>query len=332
MIKVCVMPGDGIGREVIPVAVKVLQAAIPQLYVVEARAGWACFESTGQSVSPEAMAALTDCRAGLFGAVASPARRVEGYRSSILTLRQAFHLFANIRPIRFLPLVSPGKQIDLVLFRENTEDLYIGEEQQRGDVAEAVKRISRAASRRIAQVALTCLQTRPRKKLTIVHKANVLPVTDGLFRDTVLEEVSAHRDKGHVCEVEELLVDVAALKLVSHPESFDVIVAPNLYGDILSDIAAHWMGGLGFAPGLNLGDGIAIAEPVHGSAPDIAGKNMAHPAAAILSGALLARWAWGQTLAAQAIENALHSALQSWGSRPIETRAFGEEVAARVSD
>jgi len=176
-----------------------------------------------------------------------------------------------------------------------------------GDAAIAERVITPQASARIAATALDLARNMGRHKLTIVHKANILPLTDGLFRDTVRKVVKA---SGQNLEVNELLVDVAALKIVSQPEIFDIIVTTNLFGDILSDEAAYWIGGLGYAPSINLGDEIALAEPVHGSAPDIAGKNLANPIAAILSAALLVRQAWKMTAEAQAIECAVEAALR----------------------
>lgn len=313
MPRLCVIAGDGIGQEVIPAAVKVLTAVIPTLETVPAEAGWGAFEKYGMSVPKETLAALRACGAGLFGAVSSPSRPVAGYRSAILTLRQDLALYASIRPVKSWPRVSPKPGIDMIIVRENTEGLYAGRERLEadGDTAVAERLITRKASERIAQKALTLMQDQRRRRLTIVHKANVLPLTDGLFRDTVRGVFrEAQRTPGaHDIEVAELLVDVAALKMVAEPEKFDVIITTNLFGDILSDAAAYWGGGLGLAASLNWGDGVALAEPVHGSAPDIAGKGTANPIAAILSGALLARHRWGLAGAAEKIETAVDHTL-----------------------
>lgn len=306
-----VIPGDGIGQEVIPAAVRVLRAVLPELETVDADAGWATFEQEGTSVPDRTLTALRDAGAGLFGAVQSPAHPVDGYKSAILTMRRELNLYANLRPVRSLPLPdSPNarRDVDLLVVRENTEGLYIGEERTDSDVAEATRRISRAASARIGRVAVDLART----KLTIVHKANVLPQTDGLFRDTVRAESQRRPD----INVEELLVDVAAYHLARAPERFDTLVAPNLYGDILSDLAAVWCGGLGLAPSLNLGDSVALAEPVHGSAPDIAGTGAANPIAAILSAALLCRHHWQCTDAADRIERAVYTALDAGAATP----------------
>ena len=331
MINLCVMPGDGIGLEVIPAAVSVLQVVMPDLQPVYAEAGWGCFEKYGVSVPDETLALIQKTGAGLFGAVASPMRKVEGYRSAILTIRQRLNLYANIRPVQSWPQVSPRNDIDMIIVRENTEGLYSGRERIEGDTAVAERIITRQASERIGKTAVSLMHSLNRHKLTIVHKANVLPLTDGLFRDSVrrvVEDLTQTRteqrrsrgkgakeekggEKEKEIEVEEMLVDVAALKMVSEPERFDVVVTTNLFGDILSDAAAHWGGGLGLAPSINLGDGVAVAEPVHGSAPDIAGKGLANPIAAILSGALLARYVWQREDVAVKMETAVYHTLAS---------------------
>lgn len=325
--KLCVIPGDGIGQEVIPVAVAVLQKALPDLETVPAEAGWQTFLQTGQSVPDETLTQLRACGAGLFGAVQSPKHKVEGYRSAILTLRQSLELYANIRPVRSLPLLSPRPDIDLIVVRENSEGLYRQRERTDGETAVAERIITRTASERIGQKAVELMHQLGRRRLTIVHKANVLPLTDGLFRDSVRRMATG-------VEVDELLVDVAALKLLAEPDRFDVIVTTNLFGDILSDAAAHWVGGLGFAASLNWGRACAVAEPVHGSAPDIAGQGLANPIAAILSGVLLVRHVWQEEETAghieQAVERVLHSQPELFGpsvtnaTRRIETAVLAE--------
>ncbi len=324
--KLCIIEGDGIGREVIPAAVRVLQASVPGLETVRAEAGWECFLRHGASVPDETLAAIRGCGSALFGAVSSPSRKVEGYRSAILTMRQALDLYANLRPVRSLPRVSPKPGIDLLVFRENTDGLYAGRErvEDAGETAIAERVITRRASRRLAERALALMRSTGRRRLTIVHKANVLPLTDGLFRDTVRQAADEARGAGLEVEVDEVLVDIAALKMAAEPERFEVIITTNLFGDILSDEAAYWMGGMGLAPSLNWGEGVALAEPVHGSAPDIAGKGIANPIAAILSAALLARYAWGMTEAARCIEEAVNGVLEA--GLPDGTEAITQAV------
>ena len=332
MPRLCVIEGDGIGHEVIPAAVRVLEAAIPGLEVTQALAGWECFQKQGVSVSAETLTAIRDCGAALFGAVSSPSRKVEGYRSAILTMRQALDLYANLRPVRSLPGVSPRQGIDLLVMRENTEGLYAGREhlEDGGATAIAERVITQRASRRLAERTLALMQESHRKRLTIVHKANILPLTDGLFRDTVRKAVERASQDGFEVEVNELLVDITALKLASEPEQFDVLITTNLFGDILSDEASYWMGGMGFAPSLNWGEGVSLAEPVHGSAPDIAGKGIANPIAAILSAALIARFAWGCTEAADHIETAVNTALADNILATQSTEAITRAILTRI--
>ncbi|HVN55974.1 MAG TPA: isocitrate/isopropylmalate dehydrogenase family protein [Anaerolineaceae bacterium] len=311
MPKLCVIPGDGIGREVIPPAVEVLKAVFPDLETIQVPAGWDCFLERGISVPEETLAAVRACGAALFGAVSSPSRKVEGYRSAILVLRQSLDLYASIRPVRSLPCVSPKPGVNLVIVRENTEGLYAGRERREGDTAIAERVITRRASQRIALRALVLLRSEGRRRLTIVHKANILPVTDGLFRDTVRETLEGQRQAGEEWTVDELLVDTAAMKIVSEPERLDALVTTNLFGDILSDAAAPWGGGMGLAPSLNWGDELALAEPVHGSAPDIAGQGIANPIGAVLSAAMLARLSWSLPEAADRIEAAVSAVLET---------------------
>ena len=282
MKRICIIPGDGVGQEVIPAAVEVLQALDLGLDFQWAEAGWACFERRGTALPDETLAAVAAADATLFGATQSPSTSVEGYRSPILALRRRFDLYANLRPACSLPAFFSRPGIDLLVVRENTEDLYAGRERRDGDTAIAERVITRRASTRIARVAFAQARRR-RRRVTIVHKANVLKATDGLFREACLAAAGEYP----TVQVEEMLVDACALHLVREPARFDVIVTTNLFGDILSDEAAGLIGGLGVAPSANLGEGAALFEPVHGSAPDIAGKGIANPIGAILSAAML---------------------------------------------
>jgi homoisocitrate dehydrogenase len=329
----CVIPGDGIGREVIPPAVAVLQAVTPGLSVQPAEAGWDTFQRQGISVPPATLEIVRACRAALFGAVSSPARRVVGYRSAILTLRQELDLYANLRPVRSLPRVSPRPGVDLVVVRENTEGLYAGRERLEGDVAIAERVITRRASLRIGRRAAQLMHSTGRRRLTIVHKANILPLSDGLFRDSVRQVVEEQRGPGDDWQVDELLVDTAAFKIAAQPETLDVLVTTNLFGDILSDAAATWCGGMGLAASLNWGDEAALAEPVHGSAPDIAGQGIANPTAAILSAALLLRYAWQMPERAARVEAAV---AQAWAqdldpAAPLRTETVTGAILARLA-
>lgn len=331
MTRLCLIPGDGIGQEVVPVAVRVLERLLPGLQVTEAEAGWACFQRHGQSVPEATLEALRDCGAGLFGAVSSPLTAVEGYRSAILTLRQRLALGVNLRPVRSWPGLSERNGIDLLILRENTEGLYVGKEHMlSADLAVAERHISRQASEQIALRASEIARLRGSRRITLVHKANVLPLTCGLFRDSCRQVLEA---QGLAAHVDERLVDVAALQLVESPEAFDLIVTTNLFGDILSDLASHWGGGLGLAPSLNWGQGIALAEPVHGSAPDIAGTGRANPLAAVLSAGLLLRYHWRAIEQADRLDDAVESLLievgtVDWGTHT--TQRFEQELLARL--
>ncbi len=241
----------------------------------------------------------SECNGALFGAVSSPTTPVKGYSSPIVGLRKKMDLYANVRPVKTVR--TDARQVDMVIVRENTEDLYVKEEKtyttKDGEVAEAIKRISQKASSRIATMAGQIALQRQKARaggaasihqgplVTITHKSNVLSATDGLFRRTAYEALADPRFKG--IAVEEQIVDSMVYKLFRQPEAYDVIVAPNLYGDILSDGAAALVGSLGLVPSANVGSDFVIGEPCHGSAPDIAGQNIANPIATLRSTALL---------------------------------------------
>jgi homoisocitrate dehydrogenase len=285
---ICLIPGDGIGQEVIPAAAEVIQNLGLDLTFVAAQAGFACFEQHGSALPEATLALARKSDAVLFGATSSPSMVVPGYLSPILALRREFDLFANLRPVFSLPGEYSRPGIDLLIVRENTEGLYSGRERREGDTAIAERVITRLGSERIVRVACkqamqrAALRRRP-PVLTIVHKANVLKLTDGLFRECALKVAAEFPG----IAVNELLVDTAAMKLVKSPQSFDVLVTTNLFGDILSDEASALVGGLGVAASANLGTGTPVFEPVHGSAPDIAGHGIANPVGALLSSALM---------------------------------------------
>jgi homoisocitrate dehydrogenase len=282
--RICIIPGDGIGQEVIPQAVKVLDSLKLGFEFIQAEAGFDCFLRTGDSVPADTLEKVYSCQATLFGAVSSPSTRVEGYRSTIVTLRKTLDLFANLRPVQSFPITASRPNIDLMIVRENTEGLYSGRECEMddGDTAIAERVITRRGSQRIVELAFK-LASRRKKHVTLVHKANVLPLTCGLFRSIGLEVAKRYPD----VRCDELLVDTMAMRLIKDPEYFDVIVTTNLFGDILSDEASQLVGGLGLAASGNIGTTTAIFEPVHGSAPDIVGKNTANPLATILASSMM---------------------------------------------
>jgi homoisocitrate dehydrogenase len=332
----CAIPGDGAGQEVIPIAVDVLRAALPGLAIVEAEAGWETFQRTGLALPPETLETARACGAVLFGAVASPSHPVVGYRSPIIALRRELNVYANLRPLHSWPVAGAHPGLDLLVVRENTEGLYAGHERREEDRAISERIITHEGTARVARVACR-LAAQLGRRLTIVHKANVLRVGDGLWRETCLAVASEFPQ----VETEEGLVDSVAYHLVRDPGRYQMLLCPNLYGDILSDLAAALGGGLGMAPSLSLGERFAIAEPVHGAAPDIAGQGIANPLGAILSAALMARHWWGRPEVADAIESAVANTLASGvlppdmaapGQPTVSTQEVGQAVLVRLRD
>ncbi len=333
--KLCVIEGDGIGREVVPAAVRVLRQVLPALEVTAADAGWDTFQDTGDALPQATVDLAKESKAVLFGACSSPSYPVTGYSSPIVKLRRLMETYANLRPTCYLPVPTAREGVDLVVVRENTEDLYIGDERtaEGGDMGTATKRITRYATERIAHTAFRLAQIEGRRRVTIVHKGNVMPQTDGLFRRVAYEISSVYEN----IETDELLVDTAAYWMVKEPTRFDIVLTPNLYGDILSDMAAAWGGGLGLAPAINLGESVAIAEPVHGSAPDIAGKGLANPTAAILSAAMLVRHHWKLPEIADRIVEAVYAALNEgdytvdiMGGKGMSTADFADAICRKL--
>ena len=330
----CVIAGDGIGTEVIPPAVEVLRAMLPQVELSFAEAGWGTFQQTGVALPEATLATARAAGAVLFGAVASPSHPVPGYRSPIVALRHELDVFANLRPSHGWPVHGARPDLSLLIVRENTECLYAGRERLEGDTAIAERIITRRGSERVARLAYA-LATQLGWRLTVVHKANVLRVTDGLWRETCL---AVGREFPGVT-TDEGLVDSVAYYLVRQPDRYQVLLTPNLYGDILSDLAAAMAGGLGIAPSVSLGEVCAIAEPVHGAAPDIAGQGIANPLGAILSVALLARHFWSRPDVAAAIEQAVQQVLARGlvtpdlaapGQPVVGTRALADAVLAAL--
>jgi isopropylmalate/isohomocitrate dehydrogenase-like protein len=302
MYKITVIPGDGIGKEVIPEAVRVLQSTNLKFDFQYTQVGYEVFKKTGTSVPDDVLPKIKETQACLFGAATTPVG-ISGYKSAAVTLRKALDLYANVRPIKSYFAKSFAKDVDLVIVRENTEGLYSGIEFELGDSALSIRVITRKASERIARFAFKLALNR-RRKVTIVTKANILRKTCGLFREASLLTA---KDYPQV-EVDELFIDAAAMKLILKPQIFDVILTTNLFGDILSDEAAALVGGLGLAPSANIGDNYALFGPVHGSAPDIAGKGIANPIAAILSAKMMLEY-FGETKWAERIDKAVTTVL-----------------------
>lgn len=281
MKKITLIPGDGIGYEISESLVKIFDAAkVPVEFETE-NAGSDVYEKTGELIPESLYKSIERNKIAIKGPITTPIGK--GFRSINVYLRKKYDLYTNFRPSRNLPGVETRyDNIDLAIFRENTEGIYIGEEKYENEEktsAIAVKRITRKGSERIIRSAFEYAKNNGISKVTVVHKANILKFTDGMFLD-IAREISKEYEN---IELEELIIDNMCMQLVTNPERFKVIVTMNLYGDILSDLVAGLVGGLGVAPGANIGDDIAIFEAVHGSAPDIAGQNKANPLALLLS-------------------------------------------------
>ena len=279
---ICLIEGDGIGHEVIPAARRVLEAAGLDAQYITADAGYEHFLDIGTSVPDETLEKVKNAHATLFGAATSPSKKVPGFFGAIRYMRRKLDLYANVRPTKTRAVQNAFTNVDLVLVRENTEGLYVEQERRYGDTAIADAVITKRASERIGQYAAN-LAMRRSKRLHVVHKANVLPVTQGLFLETIMDV--AHAIEG--LETRDIIVDNCAMQLVRNPSQFDVLVATNLFGDILSDLAAGLVGGLGIASSGNIGDQYAVFESVHGSAPDIAGQGISNPTATVLSAVMM---------------------------------------------
>ena len=336
-VRIAVIKGDGIGPEVVDSALRVLKAAAAKyslaIEFTEVEAGDTALSRYGEAMPSRYWGIIEASDAILKGPVGESAGEV------VVKLRRSLDLYANIRPARVYPGVKALREgVDLVIVRENTEDVYVRAEYMvTSDVAVALRVISRRASERIARVAFELAKSR-RGKVTVVHKANVLTVTDGLFRSVAREVASRYPN----VKVDEMYIDSAVMDMVRRPQDFDVILTTNLYGDILSDIAAYVTGSIGLAPSANMGDSKAMFEPVHGAAFDIAGKGIANPTATILCTSWMLKW-WGSrvgdgkyTTAGNAIEKAVLDTLSSGAKLTPDlggnatTVEFADEVIKRI--
>jgi len=302
MTRVVVIPGDGIGPSITESTIQIIEATGVPIQWVEASAGLGAYESVGDPLPAATVELIRDSKLGLKGPLTTPVG--SGFRSVNVALRKEFDLYINLRPAKsFKGVSSRYSDIDLVLFRENTEGMYSGVEHYidaKRNAAESISIVTREGCRRIIRAAFQYAVEHGRKKVTIVHKANILKFTSGTFLE-VGREVAAEFPQ---IASDDKIVDNMAMQLVINPHQFDVMVTTNLFGDILSDLISGLVGGLGLAPGANIGHDVAIFEAVHGSAPDIAGKNLANPGALLLAGAMLLRHI-GHADAAANIEQAL---------------------------
>ncbi|MCI7206564.1 MAG: isocitrate/isopropylmalate dehydrogenase family protein [Clostridium sp.] len=296
---VTLIPGDGIGPEVTDAMVKVVEASGAKINWEKVQAGEAVIEKYNTAIPDYVIDSIKKNKVAIKGPITTPVGK--GFKSVNVTLRQKLDLYVNLRPIKsFKGIKSRYEDVDLVIVRENTEDLYAGIEHKIGDyAAESIKIITKPACERICKFAFDYAKDNSRKKVTGVHKANIMKLSDGLFLNTFREVA-----KDYNIESDDLIVDAAAMNLVLNPENYDVMVMPNLYGDILSDLCSGLVGGLGIIPGANIGKDVAVFEAVHGSAPQIAGQNIANPTAIIQSAVMMLKYL-GEVDAAKKIEKAL---------------------------
>jgi methanogen homoisocitrate dehydrogenase len=314
MTRIAIVEGDGIGHEVIPVARRALELLHPEYDYFTVDVGYGMWERTGCPCADKEIREMKDADAILFGAITTPP--MKDYQSVVLRIRKALDLYANLRPVK-------DGGFDIMIVRENTEGLYSGIEDSSPDRATTLRVVTQAGSERIVRMAIKLARQR-RKLLTIGHKANVLK-SDVLFRDICIAEAKAagvaYNDK---------FIDALSLDVLQHPASYDVVVTTNIFGDILSDVASYLVGGLGLVPSANIGERYALFEPVHGSAPDIAGKNLANPIAALRSAGMLLTHV-GDAEGENHIESAIRAVLvQGIKTRDLGgsagTREFGEAV------
>ena len=328
---VTLIKGDGIGPEVSDAVLSILDAAGAPLRFEEVVVGLRAEQTEGDLLPPRALDSIRKNGVALKGPVETPVGK--GFASINVRLRKTLDLYANLRPVKNLPSVASRFQdVDLVVVRENTEDLYSGLEHiVVPGVVESLKIITEVASTRIARFAFEYARRRGRKRVTAIHKANIMKLSDGLFLECFRRVALEYPD----IAADDRIVDAACMRLVMNPASFDVMLMENLYGDILSDLAAGLVGGLGLVPGANIGQSAAVFEAVHGTAPDIAGQNCANPTALLLSAVLMLRHL-ELFEHADRVEQALNATLAA-GTRTADlggtagTKEFAEAVAERLT-
>ncbi|MCL2776746.1 MAG: isocitrate/isopropylmalate dehydrogenase family protein [Polyangiaceae bacterium] len=325
---ITLIPGDGIGPEVSNATMRVLAAAEVDIHWDVQEAGAAVAEKRGITLPDEVLASIRKNKIALKGPIGTPIGK--GFRSVNVTLRQALDLYANVRPVRSLPGVEPRFEgTDVVIVRENTEDLYSGLELMiMPGIAQSMKIITERASIRICEYAFDYAERLGRKRVTVVHKANIMKLSDGLLLECFRKVAQKHPR----IEPAEVIVDACAMQMVKNANRLDVIVTENLYGDILSDLGAGLVGGLGIIPGANIGSEAAVFEAVHGSAPDIAGKGIANPTALIQSAVMMLQHI-GEHSAARKIERGLLTTMEC-GTRTVDLggSASTEEFTRTLCD
>lgn len=322
MKKLTVIPGDGIGPEITEQVLRVLKHIKSPFEYEICHAGLTALEKSGSLLPQETLSSIKNTQLAIKGPTTTPIGG--GHKSINVQLRQSFDLYANVRPVRCLPGVkTPFECVDLTIVRENTEDLYAGIERMLDDnTAESIKRITRKGSERIARYAFELAKKTGKKKVAAAHKANIMKMSDGLFLK-VCQEVS--QDYPHI-EFRDVIIDNMCMQLVTRPQQFEIVVTENLYGDILSDLCAGLVGGLGVVPGANIGEKAAIFEAVHGSAPDIAGQNKANPTALLQSAVMLLEHV-GETQKAHSVMSALIQALAEPEARTADLGGKGSTIS-----
>ncbi|MDO4266729.1 MAG: isocitrate/isopropylmalate dehydrogenase family protein [Eubacteriales bacterium] len=328
---ITVFKGDGIGPEITDCVLRILDAAGAGLSYEIFNVGEAEYEAHGALIPDEAFASYEKNKVLLKSPITTPVGK--GFRSLNVMMRKKYDLYANVRPAKSNAAVkTPFENVDIVMFRENTEDLYAGvEEMISPDEAHSIKIITRKCSERIVRAAFDYAVKQGRKKVTCVHKANIMKLSDGMFREVFYEVAKEYE----TIEAEDKIVDNVAMQMVMRPQQFDVIVTENLYGDILSDLTSGLIGGLGLLPSSNIGDGYAMFEAVHGSAPDIAGKGIANPTAFLWSACMMLEYL-GKTEAAAKIRRAVDEVLMEGRVRTPDlggtatTAEYEAEIIARL--
>jgi homoisocitrate dehydrogenase len=329
--RICLLPGDGIGPEVIDCAEQVMQALPLDLNFIRSEIGFGAYERLGTPLPESTLEEIRFSAAALFGAVTTPPA-IPNYFSPVVRMRQLLELYANIRPTRSIPHYSSRPNIDLIIVRENTEGLYSGIERLEEDGSRAVTErvITRKGSERILRKAFDLARQANRKSVHVVHKANVLRQTCGLFRAVALEVAKDYPE----ITMHEMLVDTCAMELVRAPEQFEIIVTTNLFGDILSDEACMFVGGLGVAASGNIGINAAVFEPVHGSAPTLVGTGKANPVATFLAAAMMLEYL-NENESATRLRNAVNTCIAAGESTPdlggnLTTSQVTERVIKRI--
>ena len=337
MHKVTLIPGDGIGPSIAEVAVRVIEAAGVKIEWERVEAGLPAIDKYKDPLPQNVLDSIRQTRVALKGPLTTPVG--SGFRSVNVALRKEFDLYANVRPARsFEGVQSRYEKVDLIIVRENTEEFYAGIEHYidpARSAAETIGIVTRSGSERILRYAYEHARAQGRKKVTTVHKANILKYTGGLFLDVAREVARQYPD----IQSNDRIIDNMAMQMVVNPHQFDVIVTTNLFGDILSDLASGLVGGLGMAPGSNIGYDAAIFEAVHGSAPDIAGQNIANPSAIILAGVMMLRHLKEDEAAAK-IETAVREVVREMKKvtrdlnpeSPVGTIEMGEEIIRKIED